>query len=250
MPPPPPEIDGYENANWSSFQIFFQGWLLRQQHYLDQLLTSANRPQEEVNTLVSQVLSHYQQYYEAKSMVICQDVYIVFAPPWFSPLERTFLWIAGFKPGLAFKILNNSVRDSLSEHQKERVTELMMDTRVAEKELSHELARIQESIVAPPIVDMARLTHNNNSTRSDRNHRDEVDTGLRSLRETMEALVESADFLRMTTARKVVEILNPGQALTFLAAATQLQLKARELGYQRDAELRRRTRSRATTRRT
>ncbi|KAI3876995.1 hypothetical protein MKX03_024580 [Papaver bracteatum] len=249
--PPPAEIDGYENANWSSFQMFFQGWILRQQHYLEQLLTSTNRAEEELSTLVSEVLSHYQQYYEAKSMVIRQDVYIVFTPPWFSPFERTFLWIAGFKPGLAFKILNNSVRDSLSEDQKERVRELMAETRVAEKELSDEMARVQESIVAPPIVDMARLMHHNNNNRSDPDHRNEIDTGLRSLRETMETLVESADFLRMTIARKVVEILSPGQAVTFLAAATQLQLKVREMGYQRDAELRRRARSsRGTTQRT
>ncbi|MCL7023511.1 hypothetical protein MKW94_016161 [Papaver nudicaule] len=244
---PEPRQDGYDNANWSSFQMFFQGWILRQQHYLDQLVTSTDKPEEELITLVSQVLSHYQQYYEAKSIVIRQDVYVVFTPPWFSSFERTFLWIAGFKPGLAFKILNNSVRDSLSEDQKEQVRELMFETRVAEKELSDEHARIQERVVAPPVVGMARLMRHNSNTESDREHRDEVDMGLRSLRETMEALVESADFVRMTTARKVVEMLSPGQAVIFLAAATQLQLKVREMGYQREAELRRRARSRATT---
>ncbi|OVA02714.1 Transcription factor TGA like domain [Macleaya cordata] len=157
MPPHRP-LGNNNDSNWASFQIFFQGWLIRQQHYLDQLLSSHdNKPQEELYALISQVLSHYQQYYEAKSILIRQDVYIVFSPPWFSSYERTFLWIAGFKPGLVFKLLNNAVPD-LSEEQLENVRRLMMETRAAERELNDEMARVQESVVGPQVADMAGIT--------------------------------------------------------------------------------------------
>ena len=49
-------------------------------------------------------LTHYQHYYEEKSRLAQYDIFVLFSPPWFSALERTFLWIAGFKPRLAFRV--------------------------------------------------------------------------------------------------------------------------------------------------
>ncbi|OVA02716.1 hypothetical protein BVC80_9093g59 [Macleaya cordata] len=113
----------------------------------------------------------------------------MFALPWFSSFGHTLLWITGFKPGLAFKLLNSSVdQDDLSDEQLERL--------------------------APPIVDLARMTQGrrvNGETGGD------VDAAIQTLREAMEALVDNGDLVRMTTARMVVEILSPVQAVRFLA---------------------------------
>lgn len=60
---------------------------------------------------------------------------------------------------------------------------------------------------------------------------------------SMEALVECADFLRRKTGIMLLEILKPIQAVKFLAAAAQLQLRLRRWGMHRDVQNRRRNSS-------
>nr|GEZ01458.1 protein DOG1-like 4 [Tanacetum cinerariifolium] len=89
---------------------------VRQEEYLHELRSAlqtreALADNDALRALVARVLAHYQQYYEQKSRIANFDVSLVFSPPWFSPFERSFFWIAGFKPGLAFRIVNNSVDD-------------------------------------------------------------------------------------------------------------------------------------------
>ncbi|KAE9445385.1 hypothetical protein C3L33_22718, partial [Rhododendron williamsianum] len=109
----------------AAFESFFQGWLVRQEHYLDQLLSSQQTSRQsrdsDLRELISRVLSHYQQYYEEKSKLANCNVFLVFSPPWFTPFERTFFWIAGFKPGLAFQVVGDTVGDDLTEDQKRRI---------------------------------------------------------------------------------------------------------------------------------
>nr|GEV95293.1 DOG1 domain-containing protein [Tanacetum cinerariifolium] len=49
-------------------------------------------------------MAHYIDYYLAKAQISSQNVFLVLSPPWFSSYERTFLWVAGFKPGLAIYV--------------------------------------------------------------------------------------------------------------------------------------------------
>ena len=102
--------------NVTEFETFFSGWLVRQEEYLQELRSALQTRETLVGNdvlrdLVTRVLAHYQQYYEQKSRIANYDVSLVFSPPWFSSFERSFFWIAGFKPGLAFRIVNNSVED-------------------------------------------------------------------------------------------------------------------------------------------
>ncbi|KAK2980020.1 hypothetical protein RJ640_020046 [Escallonia rubra] len=220
-----------------SFERFFEGWLVRQEHYLDELnsklQTGHESRDEDLKDLITRVLGHYQQYYEEKSRVANRDVFLVFAPTWFTPFERTFFWIAGFKPGLAFRMMASLV-DDLSEEQGRRMDRLKEETKAEERELANELARIQESVAAPPMVELAR--------RGGRPPVDgeigETEDVIEVLRSAMEAVLGSADMLRTRTAERVAEILSPVQNVKFLAAATQLQLKIRVLGLQKEAERR------------
>jgi hypothetical protein len=83
------------------FVTFFQGWLVRQQSFLEQLHHSiSSESANEVNqqkSLIVQVLAHYQEYYEEKAKLARQDVFLLFCPPWLSSFERTLLWAAGYK---------------------------------------------------------------------------------------------------------------------------------------------------------
>ncbi|KAL5710185.1 hypothetical protein ACHQM5_020782 [Ranunculus cassubicifolius] len=231
-------------SNGNSFENFFEVWLLRQQTYLDQLVNLSSpqnypRRQKELESLVGQVLSHYQHYYEAKSRVASDNVFLLFSPPWFSTFERTFLWIAGFKPALAFKILEKSARRELNPQQVEKVQRQKAQTRMMEKSLDEEMVKIQESIVGPTWMEIVRQRERLMVVDGELDStvvEGQVDQAINSMKENLRDLVVNADFLRAATARELVDILNPLQAAKFLAATAQLQLRVRSLGMQKDAD--------------
>lgn len=213
--------------NGRSIETFIEGWLVRQEHYLDELQATLQNCHEssddDLKELISRVLAHYQQYYEEKSKITQRNVFLVFSPSWFTTLEKAFLWIAGFKPGLVFSVVRDSV-DDLSDEQKQRMTRLMNETKAEERALNDELAKIQESIAAPQLVNLAR----SRARLVDGEIQDE-ETAVETLRLALETVITDADTLRITTALKAVEILRPVQNVKFLAAAAQLHLKMRAL---------------------
>ncbi|KAF5181591.1 Transcription factor tga2 [Thalictrum thalictroides] len=214
------------NRNAIAFTNFFEDWLVRQEHFLDELLCAESHCERELRELISRVLSHYRQYYEEKSMVTQNDVFLVLSPTWFSSFERSFLWLAGFKPALVFKLVANSVKD-LSEEQAQMVERLKGEVHGEEIELEKEMAMVQESVAAPPLLEMARR-----AGRLIDGERREVDNVIESLKNSMQILVERADFLRVNTTSKVIEILSPLQGVKLLAATAQLQLRVRKFGSQ------------------
>lgn len=97
-----------------SMHTFFREWMNRQEGVLTELqrsITSPNSDESESghSELLGRVMSHYTEYYVAKSRVGQDNVFLLFSPTWLSPLERSFLWIGGFKPGLAFQIVDRFV---------------------------------------------------------------------------------------------------------------------------------------------
>ncbi|XP_065851827.1 protein RESPONSE TO ABA AND SALT 1-like [Euphorbia lathyris] len=215
------------------FQEFFDGWLVRQQHCLQELL-SLYRDQhthefqnDDLKDVVTRILAHYEQYYQEKSRLAHRNIYLVFSPPWFTPFERTFLWIAGFKPALTYRVLHTSVLD-LSEEQRQLIGRLKEETKLVEKMLHDEMARVQESVASPPLLEWAKRHGRmmDGETRSEGSAIERI--GLE-----MEAVVGRADALRMSTVMRVVEILTPKQNVKFLTAVTELQSKIRNIGMQR-----------------
>ncbi|WMV44888.1 hypothetical protein MTR67_038273 [Solanum verrucosum] len=223
------------NISVGSFEAFLQGWFLRQEQFLNELtITQTTLDESIMRNLISRILAHYQEYYEEKSRMSHINVFYMFSPSWFTPLEKSFLWIAGFKPGLAFPLVMNSVND-LSENQIERINRLRIETKIEERNLMDKLAKIQESVAAPPLMGLAQqygmeMLRDGEIT--------EVDEEIEILRTAVENVVTDADRLRTRTADSVVGILNPLQSLKFLAAAAQLQLRIRMVGMQREAERR------------
>ncbi|KAM6550613.1 hypothetical protein CsatB_000421 [Cannabis sativa] len=229
--------DNNNNGNGVLFKNFFEGWLVRQEHYLDELICANQNFDEssddDLRELVSRILAHYQQYYEEKSKITERNVFLVFFPPWFTSLEQAFLWIAGFKPGLAFRLVTNSI-DDLSEDQIQTLNRLMRETKSQERSLNDELAKIQESIGAPPLLEIARCggrrsVHGGEQEEEDSNS----DSAMAALKSGLEAVVTAADRLRMSTALKVTDVLESAQSVKFLAAAAQLQLRLRSWGLER-----------------
>ncbi|GLT89411.1 hypothetical protein SLE2022_073920 [Rubroshorea leprosula] len=220
-----------------SFTTFLNGWLGRQQQYLDELLSAEqctyDPPYDNLKDLICRVLAHYQQYYEEKSRMVQRDVFLVFCPTWFSSFERSLLWIAGFRPALAFRLVSDNVFD-LSQEQSECMQRLIVETRKEEKILNDELARIQESMAGPPLLEIARQRAQ--AVRLGEREIAEEAASLDTLRKAMEEVVASADMLRITTTARVVGILNPVQKARFLTAAGRMLLAVRRMGSQKDGE--------------
>lgn len=231
-------IENQTNKNivTESFDTFFHGWLIRQENYLQELLridqiqsSEQNRNSQEIDEpkckeLTNRVMAHYGEYYETKSRIGSDNVFLLFSPTWLSSLELSFLWVAGFKPSLVFRLVNDSVLD-LTKEQAQRMHVVMAETKKKEKELAKKLACIQEDVAAPPMMALVR-----------RMGTGDKDSAVERLRLPMEELVGNADMLRSTTVGKVMEILSSAQVVKFLVAAAQLQLRIRALGIQRDVD--------------
>ncbi|KAM2045696.1 hypothetical protein ACFX1T_009860 [Malus domestica] len=227
--------NGSHSGNASNtFEAFYEGWLVRQEHFLDELLSAQQTideaRDEDLRDLVSQVLFHYQQYYDEKSRLGQRDVLLVFSPTWYTSYERSLLWIAGYKPGIVFRLVTESVPD-LSDQQRVRMAQMREATRVEERALNDKLAKIHKSVAAPPFMDAVRRYG-----RAGHGEMVEDDAVMKSLKSALETVVENANLLRTTMATKLVDLLSSGQAVRFLTAVMQFQLKIRSLGLERDAE--------------
>ncbi|XP_009339278.2 protein ZW2 [Pyrus x bretschneideri] len=218
------------------FVTFLGGWLDRQQTFLDQLLNLVESPDYEnkdarERILIEQVLSHYQQYFAEKARTAEEDAFVLFSPPWLSSFERSLLWLGGFKPSMVLRMVDSSVEDLTAEQVRE-MDAVKGETRRAERDLSETMARIQESVAAPPILALARRVG-----RPMEGEISSLDMAMEMLKTAMLGVFESADGLRGSTVRKVVEVLSPEQTVKVLAAVAQFQLRIRRWGLQRDTQL-------------
>lgn len=109
---------------------------------------------------------------------------------------------------------------------------LVAETRMQEKVLNDELAKIQERVGAPPLANAIRRY--GRAAQDDEMTGGTRDSAIGGLRKPLEKVVANTDMLRATG--KVTLILTPAQTIKVLVAVGQLQLKVRSLGLQRDAE--------------
>ncbi|XP_010511109.1 PREDICTED: transcription factor TGA4-like [Camelina sativa] len=218
-----------------TFTSFFNDWLLRHRQLIQQLAhfddeTISVTPEEE-ESLVTQFLSHCLQYYQEKSAAVSvagDDIYDFFSPPWLSSCEKLILWIGGFKPGMVFKLITTSVND-LTSHQKDQLESIRLETKRRERALMGRFAHLQQSVGDPLLmVPFKRI----GALRLGEREQSEMEEAMEVLKREMKEAMKNADQLRCVTVRKVVEVLNPGQAIKLLRAAGEFYLKLRDLGVQ------------------
>ncbi|KAL2248924.1 UNVERIFIED_CONTAM: Protein ZW2 [Sesamum indicum] len=232
-----PVVPLQTNDSAQTFEAFVDQWFIDKEHYLRDLLglISRNGCDNEVNEaqckdLIDRVIRHFRQYFEAKARMIGDNVFLVLMPTWFSSFERAYLWMGGFRPGLAYRLVINNVLD-LTEEQSWRINTLMTEIKEEEKEITDEFDKVQEVMTSPPMLELLR---HGGQLRNGLGH--SMALLVDQLKSVLEALVECADFLRMKTGIMLIEILKSGQTIRFLAAAMQLQLILRRWGMMRDAE--------------
>lgn len=104
------------------------------------------------------------------------------------------------------------------------------ETKLNEKVVADELARIQETAAAPPLLEAIREV----AWPTEGDSLEVTREPIEQLRVALEAVVANADSLRVTTGAKVAEILSPPQCLKFLVAAIKLLQRMRSSGMQRE----------------
>ncbi|KAF5800164.1 putative transcription factor TGA like domain-containing protein [Helianthus annuus] len=218
------------------FHTFLRNWMIGLEHYLHQLLHHLEfldqQDEPKLKQLIHQVMTHYHEYFLAKAQVYRQNVFLALSPPWFSSYERTFLWLAGFRPGLAIRVVKSCGLEFTSD-QAEMLDRLSVETKDGEKMITDRLARLERQVVAPPMLALTRMVG-----KEVNGFVNQADTAVDRLAEDMEVLVECADYLRGKTVAKVMGILTTTQIVRFLAAMAQLQLRIRQWGQLREAEAR------------
>lgn len=202
---------------------FLRDWLERHEHFHRELISAPRDSDEHLRRLVGRVLDHYHEYYAAKSRAAAGDVLSLFFPSWLTSYECTFLWISGWKPSLAFRLLRAAVTP-LTEPEQRAVGELQRETALAERELTEELARVQEAFAMPQVLGYVPGVLRGPA-------REEA---VGELVGDLERLVVAADALRARTVYNLVGILSPVQSVDFLAAAAELHFCIRRWGSRRD----------------
>ncbi|XVE70281.1 hypothetical protein DITRI_Ditri10aG0059800 [Diplodiscus trichospermus] len=227
--------DGNGASHCHNFETFFNGWLTRQENFLEQLVQALTSQEfgheiERLGSLIQEVLSHYERYLEEKFKE-AKGVFLFYSPPWLSSFEKTFLWVGGFKPFLLFKLLAN-LGTELTPEQDESIERLKYETRIEERELTEAMATIQESTVTLPLLNLVRRFG-----RLTDGEALELESAMETLKVGMLKTLEKADKLRSSTVKKLIEILSPVQTVKFLAASAEFQLRVRKWGLQRETGL-------------
>ncbi|KAK4722587.1 hypothetical protein R3W88_012820 [Solanum pinnatisectum] len=220
----------------SNINPYYENWLIQLQNFLEKLnaISSSYGDEEEENKsseLVTQVLDHYQDYYREKFNSTNRDVLLLVSPPWYTSLEKTFLWIAGFKPSTLFPTINYSIGSELTTEQGEKLKRLKAETKREEKVIEKGMAKVQERVAAPPIIELMKR----GGTVVDGEATD-LESIIDGLKNSMMSMVETAEHLRGSTVRKILDILRQKQAVKLLAAVAQFHLQARKLGLQMDIQ--------------
>lgn len=227
-------MDTYTTRSQPDFQTFLRNWMTQLELYLQQLLHHVKfldqQDESKLEQLVHQVMTHYHEYFIAKAEVSRENVFLVLSPPWFSSYERTFQWVAGFKPSFAMYVVR-SCGVEFSSDQAEKLDRLSVEVKDKERDITARLAELEEQVVAPPMLALARM-----GGKEVNGMVNEVDTAVDRLAAEMEVLVACADYLREKTVVTVVGILTTVQRVRFLAAMVQLPLRIRRWGQMRDVE--------------
>ncbi|XP_021734814.1 protein DOG1-like 3 [Chenopodium quinoa] len=248
------------------FNKFFLDWLQVQERDLEELKSMVKTHSEstrQLQELVDRVMTHYDEFYRARSESIKENVLLVLNPDWLSKLEDAFLWLGGWRPTTAVHLLyskaglqfearlsellsgvNSDDLSNLSPSQLVRVDELQRQTIHQERKLTEILASHQETMADSSMVELSenytelKRDAESAARKSDRvdSVKDRVDSALAPKEHGLEDILRKADDLRLKTLKSVVDILTPIQAVHFLIADTQLHLRVHEWGKLKDED--------------
>ncbi|KAG6660597.1 hypothetical protein CIPAW_03G116100 [Carya illinoinensis] len=256
------------NHDRQGFQIFFEHWILEQNKHLQDLI-SASKLHKRSNTnttlaaestqtgetlvpdnphlrpLINGVILHYEKYHQAKARYAKQDAVVMLTPPWTSALENAFMWIGGWRPSMAFQLLYSnfiqglSIGDlgDLSPRQLVQIDNLQERTIREERKITEKMAKHQETVADQSMVQLSHLVTEfmRNEVEEGRSTgggglEERVGSVLELKKKGLERILLKADDLRLRTLKAILDVFTPIQAVHFLIAAAELQLRFHDWG--------------------
>ncbi|KAJ3700620.1 hypothetical protein LUZ61_004325 [Rhynchospora tenuis] len=233
------------SGNNEQFNSFFQRFLAEQSRHLIDLRAAATAyphpPASDLQKLVERVVSHYEDYYQAKAAYAQHDITMMFSPTWTSSTEDLFMWAGGWRPTAAFHLLysKSSLQlearleeilqgmrtanlGNLSAVQLQAVDGLHRSTIKTERAITEKWAAVQEEVAAKGMVEIAAADGEG------------MEGEMEGKRERALSVLQQADKLRIDTIKGIVGILDCFQAVHFLIAAAELHLAVHKYGRERD----------------
>ncbi|XP_073150282.1 protein DOG1-like 3 [Henckelia pumila] len=235
---------------------FYQEWMTLQEQELSELnqviALNANgcATSAELSKLIEKIMNNFQDYIQKRSLMARAYVSPYFAPTWCTSLERSVLWIGGCRPSsyirLIYALCGLEIESQfaeflrgarignlgdLSARQISMVDHLQGNTISEERKLSTRLAGLQEDVLDHPLAAIAVKSGSQFNGSSGN-----VDEVLDKHGLAMAGILEEADRLRLNTLRELVRILDPPQAVNFLAAGKKLRLCVQDWGKKRDLD--------------
>ncbi|KAF5729179.1 putative Transcription factor-related [Tripterygium wilfordii] len=219
------------------FSEFLERWESQLDDYKQQLMRGSKEgtSEQELQVLVSTVTTHYKEYYTVKWAAAHEDVFAFFSPTWVSPLENAYSWLTGWKPSMAFRLLDSlsPTRSQLTEEQVRKIGELRVKVRLDEAKVEMDMERQQVSMGDRKVVNLARLMNRRDDPVSEADGL--VEVALKRLMGGLERVMKSADCVRLKTLKGVLDILTPSQRVDFLAAIIAVQIQLGQLGKTRES---------------
>ncbi|KAL0391748.1 UNVERIFIED_CONTAM: protein DOG1-like 2 [Sesamum radiatum] len=219
-----------------NFEEFYIRWKEKQNLHPHDLITTATEPSPSSSLpgLVDCVLSHYKEYYRVNSK--CFDILLILSAPWKTALEDAFNWVGGWRPSAAFHLLYSKSGlqleaklaelmkgedmgdlSDLSSAQLSRMDKLQRITIQQEREISEKVAKRQKRVADQEMVELSRDVSEVTQMQGDQSDDNEtaraVDSTMKHKEEDFQLVVQSADYLRLTTLKSVVNLLSPIQAV-------------------------------------
>ncbi|PKI33034.1 hypothetical protein CRG98_046576 [Punica granatum] len=234
------------SSDRSHYRCCFDTWLTVQRQDLEELLHgAASYPDDpkKLHALVEKNVQHFEEYRENRSMLAQQDAPAFLCLAWCNTLENSLLWIGGCRPSLAIRLvyslcgseldarldqyLSGERKGTISEvsgTQLNQINSLHMKILREEERLTSRMASLQEDIVDEPLASIAKeLSHVGEPSET-------ADKVLEGHALTLGRMLLEADNLRLSTLKRLVEILTTLQAVDLLASSKKLHLSLHEWG--------------------
>ncbi|KAI3456142.1 hypothetical protein Pfo_012805 [Paulownia fortunei] len=231
------------------FSDFYERWMGQLEGHLRLLLVVSRDHSQDAacEAMYNKLTAHHKEYYTFKWAAAHEDVLAFFTPLWLSPLENAYLWITGWKPSMAFRLVE-SLRKApwqaggaslagMTEEQVKKIEALKAKIKVEEERVEREMERQQVAMADRKMVELARLeslAKKKGDSAAVSQVNGLVEVAVKGLLGGLEKVMKMADCVRLKTLKGVLDVLTPMQCVDFLVATSMLQIQMRKWGKKRD----------------
>ncbi|XP_028768701.1 transcription factor TGA2.3-like [Neltuma alba] len=178
-----------------AFDKDYEHWLDEHQRVINNLRTAFNSQMgdnDELHTTIVAVTSHYDELFRLKNIGTKADVFHMLSGAWKTPLERCFMWLAGFRSSDLLKIVRDQL-EPLTEDQLIGLYNLQQSSFQAEDALSQAMGMLHQNLSETLSSSAASLGPTGCGNVAQ--HMDQMALGMKNL-DSLEAILHQADILR------------------------------------------------------